>query len=75
MRVFESSALGYSTNASRVGLVRTLLIGLVLSWFAPQLEKESLISKDFDTSIAEFKACFGDTDSVRIAINKIRRLR
>ena len=30
---------------------------------------------DFEAFIEEFKACFGDTDSVRTTINKIRRLR
>ena len=31
--------------------------------------------EDFEAFIEEFKACFGDTDSVRTTINKIRRLR
>jgi hypothetical protein len=64
----------YPTDASRVGLVGTLLTGSALSWFAPLLEKGSPILQDFDTFIKEFQACFGDTDSVRTAINKIRRL-
>ena len=30
---------------------------------------------NFEEFMSEFKSCFGDTDSVRTAINKIRRLR
>ena len=65
----------YPTNAARVGLVGTLLTGTALAWFAPLLEKQSPLLEDFDGFIKEFQACFGDTDSVRTAINKIRRLR
>ena len=46
-----------------------------LSWFAPILEKQSPLLNNFEEFISEFKACFGDTDSIRTAINKIRRLR
>jgi hypothetical protein len=31
------------------------------------------VLEDFEEFIKEFQACFGDTDSVRTAINKIRR--
>ena len=65
----------YPTDASRVGLVGTLLSGTTLAWFAPLLEKESPLLNNFEEFISEFKACFGDTDSVRTTINKIRRLR
>ena len=65
----------YPTDASRVGLVGTLLSGSALSWFAPLLEKESPLLNNFEEFLGEFKACFGDTDSIRTAINKIRRLR
>ena len=65
----------YPTQASRVGLVGTLLSGSTLSWFAPLLEQKSPLLEDFEAFIEEFKACFGDTDSVRTTINKIRRLR
>ena len=65
----------YPTDASRVGLVGTLLSGSALAWFAPLLEKESPLLNSFEEFISEFKACFGDTDSIRTAINKIRRLR
>jgi hypothetical protein len=55
--------------------VGTLLIGTTLAWFAPLLEKKSQVLENFDTFIAKFQANFSDTDSVRTAINKIRRLR
>ena len=65
----------YPTDASRVGLVGTLLSGTTLAWFAPLLEQESPLLNNFEEFISEFKACFGDTDSVRMTINKIERLR
>jgi hypothetical protein len=65
----------YPNDASRVGLVGTLLTGTALAWFAPLLEKKSPVLENFDTFITEFQASFSDTDSVRTAINKIRRLR
>ena len=34
-----------------------------------------LMTCNFEEFISEFKACFGDTDSVRTTINKVRRLR
>ena len=64
----------YPTVATRVGLVGTLLTRTALAWFAPLLEKKSPILDNFDTFINEFQASFGDTDSVKIAINKLRRL-
>ena len=65
----------YSTDAARVGLVGTLLCGTALAWFAPLLEKQSPLLEDFEAFVKEFQASFGDTDSTRTAINKIRRLR
>ena len=65
----------YPTDAARVGLVGTLLCGTALAWFAPLLEKKSPLLEDFEAFVKEFQASFGDTDSTRTAINKIRRLR
>ena len=65
----------YPTDAAQVGLVGTLLTGTALAWFAPLLEKKSPLLQDFEGFIKEFQANFGDTDSVRTTINKIRRLR
>ena len=65
----------YPTDFVRVGLVGTMLCGTTLAWFAPLLEKKSLLFQDFEAFIKEFQASFGDTDSTRTAINKIRRLR
>ena len=64
----------YPTDAARVGLVGTLLCGTALAWFAPFLEKSPLL-EDFEAFVKEFQASFGDTDSTRTTINKIRRLR
>ena len=73
--VIQMHPTRYPTDSSRVGLVGTLLTGTALSWFAPLLESNSPLLNNFDEFIKEFKACFGDTDSVRTAINKIRTLR
>ena len=54
-----------------MGLVGTLLSGTTLVEFAPLLEKESPLLNNFEEFISEFKACFGDTNSVRTTINKI----
>jgi hypothetical protein len=50
------------------------LTGTTLAWFAPLLEKKSPTFENFETFIVEFQANFSDTDSVRTAINKIKRL-
>jgi hypothetical protein len=55
--------------------VGTLLTGTTLSWFAPLLEANSPLLNNFEEFIKEFKACFGDTNSVRTTINKIRTVR
>ena len=73
--VIQMHPTRYPTDSSRVGLVGTLLTGTALSWFAPLLEANSPLLNNFEEFIKEFKACFGDTDSVRTAINKIRTLR
>ena len=65
----------YPTDASRVGLIGTLLNGSALAWFTLLLEKQSSLLNNFEDFISEFKACFGDTDNVRMTINKTRRLR
>ena len=55
--------------------VGTLLSGSTLAWFAPLLERESPLLNKFEEFLSEFKAYFGDTDSIRTTINKIWRLR
>ena len=64
----------YPVDATRVGLVGTLLTGTALAWFALLLEKKSPKLDNFDAFINEFQASCGDTNSVRMTINKIRRL-
>ena len=41
----------YQIDASRVGLISTLLTGTALAWFAQLLEKKSSLLEDFDTFI------------------------
>ena len=65
----------YPTDASRIVLIGTLLSGSALAWFAPLLEKQSPLLNNYEDFISKFKASFGDTDSIRTAINKIRQLR
>ena len=65
----------YPTDASRVGLVGTLLSGTAFAWFTPLLEKDSPLLNNFEEFIScNFNACYGDTDNVRTAINKIRSM-
>ena len=73
--VIQMHPTRYPTDISQVGLVGTLLTGMALAWFAPFLENKSPLLHDFDGFIREFQASFGDTDGVRTAINKLRRLR
>ena len=73
--VIQMHPTRYPTDASRVGLVGSLLSGIALSWFAPLLETNSPLLHNFEEFVKEFKACFGDTDGARTAINKIRTLR
>ena len=72
--VIQMHPTRYPTDISQVGLVGTLLTGTTLAWFAPLLEKKFPLLHNFDNFIQEFQASFGDTDSVRTMINKLRRL-
>ena len=65
----------YLTDASRVGLVGTLLTGIAFSWFATLLETNSPLLTNFKEFIKEFKACFEDIDSATTTLNKIHTLR
>ena len=65
----------YPTDVDRMGLVGTSLTGTALAWFAPLLERHSPLLEDFEGFVKEFQANFGDTDSMRTVVNKIRRLR
>ena len=53
------------TVATQVG---TLLIGTPLAWFVPLLERKLPWLEDFNSFTKEFRACFGDTNSVRKTI-------
>ena len=73
--VIQIHPVRYLTDASRVGLVASLLSGIAFSWFAPLLETNSPLLHNFEEFVEEFKACFGDTDGARTTINKICTLR
>ena len=62
--VIQMHPTRYATDASRVGLVGTLLIGIALSWFSPLLETNSPLLHSFE----ELKACFRDTNCHDMAI-------
>ena len=59
--VIQMHPTRYPTDASRVGLVGSLLSGIALSWFAPLLETNSPLLHNFEEFVKEFKACFGST--------------
>lgn len=65
----------YTTDATRIGLVGTLLTGQALSWFAPLYEKNSSVLESFDTFLAAFEEAFSEHDKARAATMKIRNLR
>ena len=46
----------YTTDASQVGLIGTLLSGTTLAWFTSLLEKGSPLLYNFEEFISEFKA-------------------
>ena len=60
---------------SQVGLVRTLLTGQALLWFAPLFEKRSPILNNFETFLEAFAEAFGEHDKARWATTKIWLLR
>jgi hypothetical protein len=64
----------YLDDTTRVGFVRTLLIGTTTAWFAPILETSSPLLQDFNAFMAEFEVVFGDSDKARTSANKLRRL-
>ena len=64
----------YPTDATRVGLVGTLLTGQALSWFAPMFEKNAAIFSNFEAFLGAFSEAFGEHDKIRSATTKIRSL-
>ena len=73
--VIQMHPMRYPADSSQVGLVGTLLTGTALSLFAPLLEANSPLLNNFEEFIKEFKACFGDTDSVRTVSRLSSRVR
>ena len=65
----------YPTDATRVGLVGTLLIRQALSWFAPLFEKNAAILSNFEAFLGVFSEAFGEHDKIRSATTKILNLR
>ncbi|CAG8666591.1 13661_t:CDS:1 [Cetraspora pellucida] len=64
----------YPNDRTQVGLLGSLLVGPALAWFALLLEKESPLLNDFNGFVREFEATFGDSEKVRTAANRIRKL-
>ena len=56
--IIQMHRTNYPTDASRVGLVGSLLSGSAISWFAPLLEKTSPLLSNFEEFIKDFQACF-----------------
>lgn len=65
----------YPDDATQVGLLGSLLSGTALSWFAPLIESNSELLRDFPSFLEEFEGCFGEVDKGHVAANKIRQLR
>ena len=57
-----------------MGFIGTLLRDTLLACFAPLLGEGSPLLKDFEEFTSEFKACFGDIDSVRQHSTKNQRV-
>ena len=64
----------YPTDATRMGLVGTLLTGQALSWFAPLFEKNAAILSNFEAFLGAFSEAFGEHDKIRSATTKIHNL-
>jgi hypothetical protein len=65
----------YFSGVSQVGLIGTLLSRVILSWFAPLLEKNSPLFEDLDDFLTEFNDTFGEADRVRTTTTKTCSLR
>ncbi|CAG8538340.1 22941_t:CDS:2 [Cetraspora pellucida] len=64
----------YPNDRTQIELLGSLLVGSALAWFAPLLEKELLLLNDFNNFVGEFKATFGNSEKVRTAANRIKKL-
>jgi hypothetical protein len=73
--IFRLQSWQYSTGASQVGFIRTLLSGVVLSWFVPLLEKNSTLFDDLNDFLTEVNDTFGETNRVWMATTKLLSLR
>jgi hypothetical protein len=50
----------YPIRPTQVGLIGILLLGMILAWFAPLLEHQLPLLKDFEVFLKVFNATFGD---------------
>jgi hypothetical protein len=57
----------YSYDSTQVAFIGSLLLENALSWFAPFLEKHSLVLQDMVQFEALFTTAFGDSDRKRVA--------
>ena len=67
--IFQSQR--YPTDATRMGLVGTLLTGQTLSWFVPLFEKNAAILSSFKAFLGVFSKAFGEHDKICLATTKI----
>jgi len=61
-----------SLPRQRVGLVKTLLTGKALSWFAPLFKKRSSILNNFESFLEAFVEVLGEHDKAWWATTKIQ---
>jgi len=65
----------YPDDERQVGLLGSLLTGPASNWFAPLLERDSPLLRNFEAFVTDLEATFGDTDRIRSAKGKLRNLR
>jgi len=65
----------YPDDERQVGLLASLLTGPASNWFAPLLERNRPLLRNFEAFVMDLEATFGDTDRTRSAEGKLRNLR
>jgi hypothetical protein len=61
----------YLDGRTQVGFIDTLLSSITLTWFAPLLEHQSPLLKNFEAFLEEFGVSFGNSNKKRITTNKL----
>lgn len=73
--IFQLQPKRYSSDATKVAFIGTLLSGSASTWFSPHFESGSTIMSDIALFWKEFEDTFGDLERAVTAANKIRTLR